>query len=358
MNNPARQSVGRMREWLASLSARGARAEPPAESDRVPAASTKADARDIRYAYRLLLGREPDPEGLETYSRLVRSGDLSAEDLGLRFLGSREFVMKHQRASLPVEVKIEGYSIFVRPIDHDIGLAIRNTRRYEPHVTRVIREVVRTGDTVVDVGANLGFFTALAASLVGDTGKVIAIEPMDKNLQLIHATVRSNRFRQVEIVPYAVSDSPGQVVMSTGVGTSNGQIVGEVADASTPSLFAQAKKLDDLLPALSALDVLKIDIEGYELRALRGFETGLARHRPLLLTEFHPKCMRENAGVEPGEYLAFLFAYGSRIEVLHHDETRFACADAAAVLREWEEANRRLGGNGTSHLDLFVTPRG
>jgi FkbM family methyltransferase len=354
MSESAQKGVGRVREWLAALSARDAKAGPAPGSGRSP--STKADEDDIRHAYRLLLAREPDPEGLETYLQLIRSREISAEDLGLRILGSREFVMKHQRSSLPVEVELDGYSIFVLPIDHDIGLAIKNTHRYESHVTRVVREVLRSGDTFVDVGANLGFFTAMAASLVGATGRVVAIEPMDKNLQLIHAAVRRNRFLQVEIMPYAVSDLPGQVMMSTGVGTSNGQIVGSVEDASTLPLFAQAKKLDDLLSKLPSLDVLKIDIEGYELRALRGFEVGLARHRPLLLTEFHPKCMRENAGIEPAEYVAFLFAYGSHIEVLRHDETRVVCADAAAVLGEWEEANRRLHGNGNSHLDLLVTP--
>jgi len=355
MSESARQVVGQVREWLAALWARDAKVGSAHGSGRAP--STKADEDDIRHAYRLLLAREPDPEGLETYLQLIRSREISAEDLGLRILGSREFVMKHQRSSLPVEVELDGYSIFVLPIDHDVGLTIRKGHRYESHVTQVICELLRSGDTFVDVGANIGFFTALAASLVGETGKVVAIEPMDKNLQLIHATVRRNRFLQVEIMPYAVSDLPGQVVMSMGMGTSNAQIVRKVADASTLPLFAQAKKMDDLLSTLPALDVLKLDIEGYELRALRGFEVGLARHRPLLLTEFHPKCMRENAGIEPGEYLAFLFAYGSRIEVLHHDETRVVCAGADAVLREWEEANRRLDGSGTSHLDLFVAPR-
>jgi FkbM family methyltransferase len=344
-----------MRNWLAALTRRS----DPVEThpQRVPPGPTapNADTNDLWYAYRLLLGREPDPQGAATYSRLIRARALSPTRLAELFINSNEFSAKRNGSTVPVEVELDGYSIFVRSIDQDIGRPIMETKRYEPHVTSAVRELLHTGDTFVDVGANLGFFTALAAHLVGENGKVVAIEPMDKNLQLIYATVWRNRFRNVEVMPFAASDDAGLLPMTTGGATSNGQAARHVD--GLPGLFAQAKRLDDLLGDLAALDLLKIDIEGLELLALRGFAEGLARHRPLVLTEFHPMCMRENAGVEPAEYLAFLFGYGAVVDVLHDDGQRIACDAPDDVLREWQRADHRHDSHGTTHLDLFVRPR-
>lgn len=342
-----------MRNWLAALSRRPEKPESPSDAQR--AWTPNADADDLWYAYRLLLGREPDPNGAETYSRLIRARGLAPTRLADLFMSSAEFASRHDRSAVPTEVALDGYSIFVRPIDQDISRPIMETKQYEPHVTRAVRELLHAGDTFVDVGANIGFFTALAAHLVGETGKVVAIEPMDKNLQLIYATVWRNRFRHVEVMPFAASEAAGLLPMTTGAATSNGQAVRN--GAGLPTLFAQARRLDDLLANLGSLDLLKIDIEGLELLALRGFAEGLARHRPQILTEFHPKCMRENAGIEAGEYLAFLFGYADAIEVMHDNGPRVACASAEDVLAEWRSADQRHDSRGTAHIDLFVRPR-
>lgn len=318
--------------------------------------NAQATPDDVRRAYQLLLEREPDPEGFELYSRICRSRTLSVSDLVNIFIGSDEFVAKHRRPDAPVEVQLDGYSLFVRPSDHDIGSHILQTKQYEPHVTRVVHEVLRPGNTFVDVGANIGFFTALAAHKVGPSGKVVAIEPMDKNVQLLYATVWRNAFQNVQVFPYAASDAEGLLPMATGPGTSNGQIMLGGAEAKLPAVFAQARRLDDLLADLSFLHLLKIDIEGHELLALRGFGERLAQYRPRLLTEFHPKCMRDNSKIEPADYLAFLFGYGPEVQVLRNNGEQVACAAADGVMREWERADRQSGSGGTAHLDLLVLP--
>jgi FkbM family methyltransferase len=316
-----------------------------------------ADVGDVRSAYRLLLGRDPDPDGFAVHKNRLDSGTLTPTALADGFIGSGEFKARHDAAAMPVEVSLDGYSFFVRPIDHDIGREILETRNYEPHVAAVVRRLLKPGDTFVDIGANVGYFTAMAAHLVGAAGKVVAVEPMDKNLQLLYATVWRNRFRQVDIHPCAASDADALVPMMTAGDSSNGQVVPAAAGAEVPELFAQARRLDDLLAGLSSVTLLKIDVEGHELRALRGYADGLARHRPYLLSEFHPKCMRENAGIDPADYLSFLFEYAECVEVLHHDGESVACEDAQAVLREWRLADERGGGGGSTHIDLFAAPR-
>jgi FkbM family methyltransferase len=316
-----------------------------------------ATTEDIYYAYRLLLGREPDAAGSEHYQRMLAEKSLTPDKLAEFFLGSSEFAARHNLQDEAAEVDFDGYSLYVRRDDHDIGMSVMQGV-YEPHVTAVVKEVLRPGDTFVDVGANIGYFAALGAHLVGPTGHVVAIEPMDKNVQLISATVWRNRFANVEVLPYAASASARIVPMVTGPRTSNGEVVRADPNGRVPALFAQARRLDDMLRDLDRLDLIKFDIEGHELLAWRGFAEGIVRHRPLVLTEFHPKCMRENAGVEPTEYLDVLFGYAESVHVLRGPADRVPCRNVTEVMAEWEAADRRLRSGGTTHLDLFVRPKG
>ena len=346
--------ASRMRNWFRPAAAPHIHSETRGFDAVV--SETLASMDDVHHAYRLLLGREPDAAGLEHYGKWVRAGTATPRRLANSIIASEEFTRQQHVQTAPVEVTLDGYSMFVRPNDHDIGGPILETKTYEPHVTRVVRGALRPGHTFVDVGANVGYFIALAAHIVGSTGKVIAVEPMDKNVQLLYATIWRNSFRQVDVFPYAASDADGLLPMMTGPGTSNGEVVLGSADEGMPSMFAQARRLDDLLADLRSIRLLKIDIEGHELLALRGFAANLARHRPEMLTEFHPKCMRENSRIDPAAYLAFLFDYGAEILVLHCDGRQHACNDADEVMREWQSADLQFGGDGTAHLDLFVRP--
>lgn len=318
--------------------------------------NSSATIDDIRYAYRLLLGREPDPQGLDHYSRFVRDESPTPADLGQYFLTCPEYISRHGVGQKPIEVNFDGYSLFFHPDDIHIGAAVAR-HVYEPHVAAVVKEVLRPGDTFVDIGANIGFFVALGASIVGKTGKVIAVEPMDKNIQLIARTLWKNGFGNVDVFPFAASSKPCIVPMQTNSRTSNGEVVMGSPDGPDPDLFAVARTLDDMLRDVVRVDLVKFDIEGHELAAWHGFREGMKRHRPLVLTEFHPKCIRANTGAEPADYLDALFGYADRVEVLVSPTVRIACIDTASVMGQWTAADQRHGGGGTTHLDLLVRPR-
>jgi len=313
-----------------------------------------ANPADVRHAYRLLLGREPDREGLENYCKMVAARSIRAADLAQIFIGSSEYRARTANRREALEVDFEGYCMYVHPDDLDIGANV-SAGRYEPHVTAAVKELLYPGATFVDVGANIGYFAALGAHLVGPDGRVVAVEPMDKNLQLIYMTIWKNRFTQIEVMSCAASSSAQIVPMATTSASSNGEVL-RADSQRKPSLFAQTRRLDDLLRDIDRIDLIKLDIEGHELPAWRGFSEGMARCRPLVLTEFHPKCMRENAGIEPADYLALLFDYGSSIEVLRGPQQRVTCHSPADVMSEWQATDQRLQTNGKAHLDLFIKP--
>ncbi len=315
--------------------------------------SQYADIDDIWYAYRLLLGRAPDEQGMETYKRLLKEQSLRPQELAEHFLGSNEF--RNRYNSEIREIGLNGYSIFVRVDDGDVGRAVALSRQWEPQVVSVLEEHLKPGGRFLDVGANIGYFTAWGAYRVGDAGRVVAIEPMDKNLQLIYSTIARNGFSNVRVEPFAASNADLIVSMGTHGGTSNGEIVSEWTGGDHP-LYAQARKLDDLLAAEEYFDVVKFDIEGHELHAWRGFSRGLERDRPVVLTEFHPRCLSRNARVEPDEYAAVLLDYG-RITVLHFDGKRTPCGNKEELMRLWASEDAALRTDGGAHLDLLVEPR-
>jgi FkbM family methyltransferase len=321
-------------------------------------ADPQATDADVRYAYRLLLGRQPDPEGLAVYGRLIRDQKMSADDLARFFLASDEFRTKH-RDHEKVEVPLADYSLFVSPDDRDIGAAIASKQVYEPYVEMVLRKLLKTGDTFVDVGANIGYFTALGAFLVGPAGRVCAWEPIDANVQLILATAWRNRFENVVVFPFAASSEAKLVPMVSQVFSSSAGIVNRAIGETRTRIIAQAQRLDDLLGGLQQVDVIKFDIEGHELHAWQGAANLLARHRPHVLTEFHPKCIRENTHFDPADYLRALLEYADTgVEVLHRTRANVVCRDIESILREWQSVDDEFRMNGAMHIDLYVRAPG
>ena len=316
----------------------------------------KATTEDVRHAYRLLLGREPDDGGLAHYTQLISQSGYSAVDLAQHFLASEEFRRQQGGLVNMVEVPMDGYVMFASPADRDVGAVLVRGERYEPYVEAVVREVLRTGDVFVDVGANIGYFTALAAHLVGSQGRVLAFEPISRNVQLIYATLQRNRFTHVTVYPLAVSSQTALVGMTSDPVSSNAGIAPHSA-AEHRGVLAQTQRLDDLLAGLDRLDLVKFDIEGHEMFAWEGARQLLARHRPRVLTEFHPKCIRDNTGRDPAQYLDMLLEWGGAVDVLHRKRPRVTCRDVASILQEWQRADDDFGTGGAMHIDLYIEPR-
>ncbi|MCC6595570.1 MAG: DUF4214 domain-containing protein, partial [Rhodanobacteraceae bacterium] len=125
----------------------------------------QATMDDVRYAYRLLLGREPDQQGSDTFRTMLATARVTASDLAAVIMSSAEFRARQGIDADGIEVGFDGYSMFTRADDLDIGATVRNGT-YEPDVVAAINEQLHAGATVLDVGANIGYYTALAAHKV------------------------------------------------------------------------------------------------------------------------------------------------------------------------------------------------
>jgi FkbM family methyltransferase len=188
------------------------------------------------------------------------------------------------------------------------------TGEWEPREAQLIRARLRPGDCMVDVGAYVGYFTLMAARLVGPHGRVLAFEANPETYRKLAANVALNGFLQVEMHHCAVGDVAGQhaKVASRQAGNAGGDYTefGAAAGGSAVEVVRLDQSLD------GPVRIVKIDIEGAELKALRGAGALLrGPDAPDLVLEFTPAFIRQ-AGDDPAELLALLHAEGYRVQAI------------------------------------------
>lgn len=157
----------------------------------------------------------------------------------------------------------------------------------------LLETLARPGMAIVDVGANIGYYALILASLAGPEGRVICLEPDPDNLRELNMNVRNNRLeRNVVIKSTAAGDFEGTIGFEAGT---NGRVTqnGEVT--------VQVTKLDSL--GLAKCDAIKVDVEGYEGAVLDGARETIEKFRPAIFLELHPDLLTSHTH---GQIVSFL----------------------------------------------------
>jgi FkbM family methyltransferase len=142
---------------------------------------------------------------------------------------------------------------------------------------------VRPGDVVYDLGANVGYYSLAAARRVGPHGRVIAFEPLPDVADVLERHLAVNGIRNVTVERCAVSDEDGEAWFDPGVGSAYGRL------SETGRIRVPTVSLDRFcaVRGLPLPNVVKIDVEGAELQALRGAVGILRRARPRVMLSLH-----------------------------------------------------------------------
>lgn len=166
-----------------------------------------------------------------------------------------------------VSVEVKGVGRFhVRAHSDDLHHVLPSR---EPAVFGAIRRRLRPGDTFVDAGANIGFYTVLAAGLVGPQGRVIAIEMMPDTAAILREHVRINGLTNVVVIEGALSDKAGErVVAHVDEGKYGQASIADVRGGRTVDVVTAT--LEDILGDVPKASLMKMDLEGAEAAALRG----------------------------------------------------------------------------------------
>ncbi|MFF4156653.1 FkbM family methyltransferase [Streptomyces sp. NPDC001678] len=194
---------------------------------------------------------------------------------------------------------------------------------WEPHMTCWLRRRLQPGDTFVDAGANIGYFALLAASLVGDQGRVVAIEASPAFHRALLRQAQLNGFTAVRAVNTAISDRREELTFTLASARNLGANSVVPYDGPTASTFAiEARPLPEvLLPSeISSARVIKVDVEGAEGKVVRGMEPMLDRLRDdvEITVEVTPERMAK-LGDSSDELLATMARHGFHAYRLAND---------------------------------------
>jgi FkbM family methyltransferase len=185
---------------------------------------------------------------------------------------------------------------------------------WEPDTTAWVAKHLRPGDVVIDIGANIGYFSLLAASRVGASGTVIAFEPVPSIGDLFEANVARNGF-QVDLRRVAVSDEPGTIEMFKSSDTNIGRSSTQRANGSHSEGMVEMVRVADVVDEAlwSSVRLVKIDIEGDEFRALKGLDELLTAmpDGSAVLVEVTPDDLRTR-GFSAAEVMDFMWSRGFR----------------------------------------------
>jgi FkbM family methyltransferase len=254
---------------------------------------------------------------------------------------------------MPAKVEIEdlgGFKIAVDADDCDVSRQVREDRWYtdERFETSVFAELLRPGMSVLDVGGNIGFYAMLARSRVGAAGRVVVFEPFPRSAALIRASIEANGYTNVDLVEAAVAERAGSAELFLSPDQWSEHSLLDLGhqrpgDDGRFKLEVPLVTVDGALERLGhdpRVDLVKMDIEGAEWRALQGMRRVLDHNpRLTLMTELWP-----NGFVRAGASArAFLEALAGEGFAFRHLDARAERVEplALADLLELIEANAR-----------------
>lgn len=205
------------------------------------------------------------------------------------------------------------------------------TGRHEAETVNWVRRIVKPGMVALDIGAHAGYYSVLLAKQMKGAGKIFAFEPNPETLEILNKNV--GRFKNVTVIPYAVSDAEGTaelfdyLVMSASGSLHYDESIAAVQQASLSGndfgdgvkaeselkrFSVQTINLDNFLPSIgvNAVDFIKMDIEGAELTALKGMREIIESSSKLrLVMEYNPQALKAVV-LPPENAIAEVLTYG------------------------------------------------
>ena len=175
-----------------------------------------------------------------------------------------------------------------------------------------LRRLITPGMTVYDIGANIGIYTQFLAKLVGVSGRVVAFEPEHRNVERLRTA--THQYHQVEVLHAAVSDRSGILKLYVAEDL-NVDHRSYPCEGSRSFVEINAIALDDFAVDRGTVDVIKMDIQGAELAALRGARRMLSQNSPALLLEYWPYGLR-SAGEDPRLLIEELETHGYNVRTI------------------------------------------
>jgi FkbM family methyltransferase len=237
-------------------------------------------------------------------------------------------------------IEHNNFILFFGEEDKSLISFLLTNNDYEKETREVIEDLVLPGHTFIDLGANIGYFSLIAAKLVGNKGRVFSFEPTPSTLNFLSKNISKNGFSNiVTIEEYAISNISGRVNFTLNQGSECNSI--STNQNASNTISAEAITLDQYFMKKKdkRIDFIKIDIEGQELAALQGLEGLNKLNKDLkIIFEFHKENLEDN-GMTGMEIFLLLKDYGfNRFTVLFRQPYEVSIPDDFEIIQD--QSNR------------------
>jgi len=212
-------------------------------------------------------------------------------------------------------VLIDGTKLFLDPSD---SLFLSVNGAHEKTVTSLVKMEIKKGDTVLDIGAHIGYYTVIFSQLVGPKGKVYSFEPDPRNFLLLQKTVQENNLTNVEIFNNAVSDKNKLVEFFQSTADSIGnRLVDSVYNESGIKIQINSISIDEFFKNRNdEINFIKLDIQGAEGVAINGLKNILRTNKKIKIMQQWAPSFVSKYDVKPDSHLNFLEELGYNFYVL------------------------------------------
>jgi len=273
---------------------------------------SKIDKEAVRWAYRLFLDREPETESVLENSfgstRALREALLSSAEYR-----NNNVTGGYTQNTWVIKETVHGFRIWVSLSELGVSRPILGDT-YDSKEAQLLKTIIKEGDTVFDIGANIGFYSLLLSRIVGPGGRVFGFEPLLFLCDKARKSVNENGYQEFCLVQnLALSNAKGTLNIRHAPVTTNfggGYIA---PDTNTPTGHVDEKvsvsRLDEFITQ-SQVKFIKIDVEGAEPLVIEGGKSLINRDHPVILSELHNAQLKTVSNSSATKYIRQLDELG------------------------------------------------
>jgi FkbM family methyltransferase len=226
-------------------------------------------------------------------------------------------------------VEVNGQKMF---LDEKDSLSLSIWGIFEEFETKIVKEKIKKGDVVLDIGANIGYYTLIFAKLVGEKGKVFAFEPDPTNFSILKKNIEINGYKNVVLAQKAISDKNGKIKLYICEDNRGDHRIYD-SHNNRQSIEIEAIRLDDYFKDYNGnINFIKMDIQGAEGGATQGMSNILQKNNLKVISEFWPMGLKK-FGIDPEEYLKLLTSSGFRIYEVDEQRKEVIMTDIQKLLK-------------------------
>lgn len=215
------------------------------------------------------------------------------------------------------KIDLGGFQMYITP--RYLYHYVQN--RYEPFSTEIVKNYLKKDATFVDIGAHYGYYSLLAANSDKNV-KVISIEPVKENYNILKKNIHLNKLKNCELYNIAASDKKEIKIFNVTEASDSAGFYLHPNTKTKEKINIQTINIDEILKG-KKVDFIKIDVEGHEIKVLNGLKETLKKNKNIiLLVEFNPQCL-ENGGFKPDDLLEKIEKLGFEIFLVDENNRKY-----------------------------------